>query len=96
MLGLKIAVGKAKVIATVIKIGGGMLMTFYRSDVKIEIWSTDVNLLKPNTSQQKGHVSSNYILGFIPEFMASSEVMLIPASAHWTITIGKNGKKASM
>ncbi|XP_065872122.1 WAT1-related protein At1g25270-like [Euphorbia lathyris] len=66
-LGLKTGVGKAKTLGTLIGIGGAMLITLYRG-VELKLWSTNVHLLKAKASAQNGHVSSNYIVGFVTAF----------------------------
>ncbi|XP_062079521.1 WAT1-related protein At1g68170-like [Humulus lupulus] len=59
--------GKAKVLGSIVGIGGAMLLTLYKG-VEINIWSTDVNLLK-HAQHHHSHVASpkdelrNRILG---------------------------------
>ncbi|KAK7363204.1 hypothetical protein VNO77_05336 [Canavalia gladiata] len=52
------AEGKAKVVGTIIGIGGAMLMTFYKG-VEINIWSSKINLMHPHQNQI-GHVASHH------------------------------------
>ncbi|KAH9686087.1 WAT1-related protein [Citrus sinensis] len=51
-LGIRTRAGKAKVLGSLIGIGGAMILTFYRG-VEINIWSTNINLIHSN-----GHVAS--------------------------------------
>ncbi|KAL9448175.1 hypothetical protein AB3S75_015614 [Citrus x aurantiifolia] len=51
-LGIRTRAGKAKVLGSLIGIGGAMILTFYRG-VEINIWSTNINLIRSN-----GHVAS--------------------------------------
>ncbi|XP_062079522.1 WAT1-related protein At1g25270-like [Humulus lupulus] len=48
--------GKAKVLGTLLGIGGAMLLTFYKG-IQVNIWSTHVDLLKHGQHQQS-HVAS--------------------------------------
>ncbi|KAG6645938.1 hypothetical protein CIPAW_08G157900 [Carya illinoinensis] len=59
-LGLGTIAGKAKVLGTVMEIGGALLLTFYRG-AEINIWSTNINLLH-HGQNQSGH-SENLLLG---------------------------------
>lgn len=45
-LNMGTSAGKAKVVGTVMGIGGAMMLTFYKN-IEIHIWSTHVNLM-PN------------------------------------------------
>ncbi|KAK4802592.1 hypothetical protein SAY86_000795 [Trapa natans] len=59
--------GKAKVVGTLVGIGGAMLLTFYKGP-KINLWDTHVNLLETTTSTGHApavHQSSNIFLGSI-------------------------------
>ncbi|MBA0631111.1 hypothetical protein Godav_003137, partial [Gossypium davidsonii] len=49
-LAIRTNAGKAKVCATLIGIGGAMVFTFYKG-IDVNIWSTDVNLLKQHHQQ---------------------------------------------
>lgn len=48
--------GKAKVVGTILGIGGAMLFTFYKG-IQIHIWSTNVNLLHDH-SHQNSHAQA--------------------------------------
>ncbi|KAG6646703.1 WAT1-related protein At1g68170-like [Carya illinoinensis] len=68
-LSLGTIVGKAKVLGTLMGIGGAMLLTFYRG-TEINIWSTHVDLLHHGQHQTGGHSaaspeSENLLLGSI-------------------------------
>ncbi|KAG7968413.1 hypothetical protein I3843_08G152800 [Carya illinoinensis] len=70
-LGLGTTAGKAKVLGTLMGIGGAMLLTFYKGP-EINIWLTNVNLLRHDSSQHqsRGHDSTtlepeNRLLGCI-------------------------------
>ncbi|CAN6543143.1 unnamed protein product [Malus baccata var. baccata] len=72
-LNLKNLAGKAKVMGTLMGIGGAMLMTFYKG-MEINIWSTHVDLIHANR-QQHSHLAStphtdtgNQILGCLLAF----------------------------
>ncbi|KAK5837422.1 hypothetical protein PVK06_013232 [Gossypium arboreum] len=54
--------GKAKVFGTLIGIGGAMVFTFYKG-MDINIWSTNVNLLKHHHHQEVGLGSSYHGTG---------------------------------
>ncbi|PSS02842.1 WAT1-related protein [Actinidia chinensis var. chinensis] len=66
-LGWGTMVGKAKVVGTLLCIGGAMLLTFYKGS-EINIWSTNVDLLH-QSQHQGGHVAAshppdgNHVLG---------------------------------
>lgn len=66
-VGLKTMAGKAKVVGTVLCIGGAMLLTFLKG-CEVNIWSTHFDLLRKDR-QQDGHVAAaqhksiNNILG---------------------------------
>ncbi|MBA0782155.1 hypothetical protein Gotri_003018 [Gossypium trilobum] len=65
-LAIRTNAGKAKVCATLIGIGGAMVFTFYKG-IDVNIWSTDVNLLKQH-HQQVGlgpsyHGTGQFIIG---------------------------------
>ncbi|GFP87096.1 wat1-related protein at1g25270 [Phtheirospermum japonicum] len=66
-LGLNTKAGKAKVMGTVMCIGGAMLLTFYKG-IEVKIWSTHFDLLH-KYRQSDGHVAAahhksiNHILG---------------------------------
>ncbi|XP_058731359.1 WAT1-related protein At1g25270-like [Vicia villosa] len=49
---LRVAEGKAKVIGTIMGIGGAMLMIFFKG-AEIHIWSSNTNLLHPHHNQNK-------------------------------------------
>ncbi|XP_061350858.1 WAT1-related protein At1g25270-like [Gastrolobium bilobum] len=55
-LNLGVVEGKAKVIGTIIGIGGAMLLTFFKG-IEIDIWSSKINLMHPHHSQN-GHTRS--------------------------------------
>ncbi|KAG6646699.1 hypothetical protein CIPAW_07G026200 [Carya illinoinensis] len=68
-LSLGTIAGKAKVLGTLMGIGGAMLLTFYRG-AEINVWSTDVDLLHHGQHQIGGHSaespeSENLLLGSI-------------------------------
>ncbi|KAG6701312.1 hypothetical protein I3842_08G159000, partial [Carya illinoinensis] len=70
-LALGTTAGKAKVLGTLIGLGGAMLLTFYKGP-EINIWLTNVNLLRHDNSQHqsRGHDSTtlepeNRLLGCI-------------------------------
>lgn len=54
-LGWSKASGKAKVLGTLMGIGGAMVLTFYKGP-NINIWNTHVDLLKAHKNQD-GHVA---------------------------------------
>ncbi|KAF2295965.1 hypothetical protein GH714_035432 [Hevea brasiliensis] len=56
-MGISTLAGKAKVVGTLMGIGGAMLLTFYKGS-EIHIWSTHVNLLKLVTPHG-GHVAAS-------------------------------------
>ncbi|XP_027931053.1 WAT1-related protein At1g68170-like [Vigna unguiculata] len=62
-LNLRAAAGRAKVLGTVIGIGGAMVLTFIRG-AEINIWPFHINLMHPR-QHQESHVaeSSNTLLG---------------------------------
>ncbi|KAL2342146.1 hypothetical protein Fmac_010086 [Flemingia macrophylla] len=66
-LNLKAAAGRAKVLGTIIGIGGAMMLTFFKG-AEINIWPFHINLLHPR-QQQNSHVASlnaepdNHLLG---------------------------------
>ncbi|KAM7482237.1 hypothetical protein LguiB_006820 [Lonicera macranthoides] len=60
--------GKAKVIGTLMGIGGAMLLTFYKG-LEIKMWSNTIDLL--HNGQHPGrHVSHNHILGALMAVLA--------------------------
>uniref|UniRef100_A0A5B6YH78 WAT1-related protein n=1 Tax=Davidia involucrata TaxID=16924 RepID=A0A5B6YH78_DAVIN len=62
-LGLATAAGKAKVVGTLMGIGGAMLLTFYKG-VDINIWSTHVDLVHHDRYVASSHQESkNRVLG---------------------------------
>lgn len=63
-MGLKTPAGKAKVLGTVMGISGAMLLTFYKGP-EINVWKTNINLLKHHQSHQThlASSSSSHILG---------------------------------
>ncbi|KAB2088135.1 hypothetical protein E1A91_A04G162100v1 [Gossypium mustelinum] len=66
-LAIRTNAGKAKVCGTLIGIGGAMVFTFYKG-IDINIWSTNVNLLKHHHHQQVGpgpsyHGTGHFIIG---------------------------------
>ncbi|XP_042023275.1 WAT1-related protein At1g68170-like [Salvia splendens] len=64
-LGWNSSAGKAKAFGTVMGIGGAMLLTFYKGP-ELNIWNTNINLLKTSTShhhhQANTHNQSGYDL----------------------------------
>ncbi|KAG8645137.1 WAT1-related protein At1g25270 [Manihot esculenta] len=64
IVGLKTPAGKAKVLGTVMGISGAMLLTFYKGP-EINVWKTNINLLKHHQSHQThlASSSSSHILG---------------------------------
>ncbi|CAL5434451.1 unnamed protein product [Camellia sinensis] len=58
-LGFGTTAGKAKVLGTLICIGGAMLLTFYKG-AEIDIFSTNVNLLHKSQPHRGGHVASSH------------------------------------
>ncbi|XP_022749224.1 WAT1-related protein At1g68170-like [Durio zibethinus] len=90
-LAIRTVAGKAKVLGTVIGIGGAMVFTFYKG---IEInWSTDVNLLHHHQQQPGGpaglssHDTGKFILGAFLGFLCCISVAL------WLITQAKMSVK---
>nr|KJB77834.1 hypothetical protein B456_012G160100 [Gossypium raimondii] len=66
-LAIRTNAGKAKVCETLLGIGGAMVFTFYKG-ININIWSTNVNLLKHHHRQQVGlgpsyHGTGHFIIG---------------------------------
>jgi drug/metabolite transporter (DMT)-like permease len=61
VLGWKTQSGKAKIIGTLISIGGAMLFAFYKGP-KIILWRTNVNLLHHATNRPEG---GHFILGIV-------------------------------
>ena len=64
-LAIRTNVGKAKVLGTILSIGGAMILTFYKG-VEMNIWSTNINFLHHHhhdmtVSQQSS--SGNQALG---------------------------------
>lgn len=60
---LRTVAGTAKVVGTLIGIGGAMLLTFYKG-VEVHLWSTHVNLLHHvATTQQSQGGSDDRLLG---------------------------------
>lgn len=55
--GLRTMAGKAKVVGTMVGIGGAMLLTFYKGS-EINIWTTHINLLK-NYQPHETHKASS-------------------------------------
>ncbi|XP_061337172.1 WAT1-related protein At1g68170-like [Gastrolobium bilobum] len=64
-LNLRAAAGKAKVLGTLIGIGGAMLLTFFKG-VEINIWPFHINVMHPH-QHQNGHVadSGSNLLGVL-------------------------------
>ncbi|CAL5358396.1 unnamed protein product [Camellia sinensis] len=58
-LGFGTTAGKAKVLGTLICIGGAMLLTLYKG-AEIDIFSTNVNLLHKSQPHRGGHVASSH------------------------------------
>ncbi|KAL7199667.1 hypothetical protein ACSBR2_021876 [Camellia fascicularis] len=58
-LGFGTTAGKAKVLGTLICIGGAMLLTFYKG-AEIDIFSTNVNPLHKSQAHRGGHVASSH------------------------------------
>ncbi|CAL5438762.1 unnamed protein product [Camellia sinensis] len=58
-LGFGTTAGKAKVLGTLICIGGAMLLTFYKG-TEIDIFSTNINLLHKSQPHRGGHVASSH------------------------------------
>ncbi|CAK7335464.1 unnamed protein product [Dovyalis caffra] len=73
--------GKAKVIGTLMGIGGAMLLTFYKG-VEVNIWSTNVNLLQHGQSHLASSHDHRRGLGF---FMALCNCL---SYASWLIIQG--------
>lgn len=48
-LGLEKPSGKAKILGTVMAIGGAMVLALYK-ETELTIWSTDINLLRQNST----------------------------------------------
>ncbi|XP_020532834.2 WAT1-related protein At1g68170 [Jatropha curcas] len=59
-LKLRTITGKAKLIGTIIGIGGAMLITFYQG-VEVKIWSTNINLLKHSHNDELHQKSHNLV-----------------------------------
>ncbi|KAK7363205.1 hypothetical protein VNO77_05337 [Canavalia gladiata] len=57
-LNLRALGGRAKVIGTIVGLGGAMLMIFFKG-VEIHIWSSKINLMSPHHNQN-GHVASHH------------------------------------
>ncbi|CAA2934754.1 WAT1-related At1g25270-like [Olea europaea subsp. europaea] len=78
-LGLNTKAGKAKVLGTLMSLGGAMLLTFYKG-CQIDIWSTHFDLMK-NNKHPVGHVAAshkitsiNQILGPLLAFTSCASV----------------------
>ncbi|KAL3538592.1 hypothetical protein ACH5RR_001958 [Cinchona calisaya] len=56
---LKTKAGKAKVIGTLICMGGAMLLTIYKG-IEVKLWSTHVGLLHNNNNHQGGHLTASH------------------------------------
>eukprot|EP00257_Ricinus_communis_P028379 XP_025015793.1 WAT1-related protein At1g25270 isoform X2 [Ricinus communis] len=56
-MGVKTRAGKAKVMGTLLGLGGAMLLTFYKG-AEIKMWSTHINLMKI-VKPHGGHVASS-------------------------------------
>ncbi|KAK6121317.1 hypothetical protein DH2020_044943 [Rehmannia glutinosa] len=61
-LGLNTRAGKAKVMGTLMGIGGAMVLTFYKG-CEVNIWSTHFNLMHKN-QQSGGHVAAAHHKSF--------------------------------
>lgn len=69
-LAWKTAAGKAKVLGTIIGIGGAMILTFYKGLV-LQPWDTGINLLETTVSHHGGgsglphseHGGHKYVIG---------------------------------
>ncbi|TYG74756.1 hypothetical protein ES288_D04G207900v1 [Gossypium darwinii] len=62
-LAIKTSAGKAKVCSTLIGIGGAMIFIFYKG-IDVNIWSTDVNILKHHHQQVPSyHGTGQFIIG---------------------------------
>ncbi|GMH08640.1 hypothetical protein Nepgr_010480 [Nepenthes gracilis] len=62
-LGLRTVTGKAKVVGTLIGIGGAMLLTFYKG-LEIKLWRTNVHLVKQQGQLYRYHPhDGNRVLG---------------------------------
>lgn len=81
--------GKAKVVGTLLGIGGALILTFIKG-AEIHIWSSHINLLHNDHQRQGGHVaashhqSTNYVLGFLLALAAavSASISLIIQVIH--------------
>ncbi|KAK3184954.1 hypothetical protein Dsin_032240 [Dipteronia sinensis] len=62
-LGIHTAAGKAKVIGTLMGVGGAMLLTFYKG-AEINISSTHIDLLH-HDHPHSGHMASSHLLGLL-------------------------------
>lgn len=63
------AAGKAKVLGTMLGIGGAMILTFYKG-LEIQPWNTNINLLETTTTHlhhsglpQNEHGGHRYVVG---------------------------------
>eukprot|EP00257_Ricinus_communis_P027276 XP_025014690.1 WAT1-related protein At1g25270-like [Ricinus communis] len=55
-------IGRAKVLGILTGIAGAMILTFYKG-AEINIWSTNIHLLKHNHQHQNSHTGNRPILG---------------------------------
>ncbi|XP_077241366.1 WAT1-related protein At1g68170-like [Tasmannia lanceolata] len=61
-LGTQTMYGKAKVIGTLISVGGAMLMTLYKG-VEIHLWSSNTNLVGHHQQKSSPQGSGNHVMG---------------------------------
>ncbi|CAI0439258.1 unnamed protein product [Linum tenue] len=87
-LGLGSVGGKAKLVGTLIGIGGAMLLTLYKGAV-LDIWSTHVDLLHSPPHSSGGHVADHQNRGLGALFAIGS----CCSYALWLIVQAKMGEK---
>ncbi|KAJ4716953.1 WAT1-related protein [Melia azedarach] len=68
-LGIKTKEGKAKLLGTLIGIGGAMLLTFYKGE-EIQIWSTHVDLLDHHHDQKSLHSDPDSVKHLLGSLLA--------------------------
>ncbi|XP_023895506.1 WAT1-related protein At1g68170 [Quercus suber] len=81
--------GKAKVMGTLMGIGGAMLLTFYKG-AEIDIWSTHTNLLHHSQHGQNGHLAADYSNRLLGCILAVGSCM---SYAFWLIIQAKMSER---
>ena len=63
-LGIKALSGQAKVLGTLVGVGGAMVLTFYKG-ADVNLWSSKLDLIKPSHggASSPHHESGNRVMG---------------------------------